>query len=180
MGLNNIIVENLNIGEEYIIIIAGLLLYYFHYLSVQKFIFTNIIITCFALACYDMYLKKILLFDVQNDYYRFIINNVITILVVDLLINLIKNGFSGDNLTIVYYFNIAFACIFYETIVYKLFNYNNLYNSKLRSMTKTIMRLATISILSTFLDDANYDSNWFDLEFSKLFNFLLFNCIFEN
>lgn len=47
-------------------------------------------------------------------------------------------------------------------------------------MTKTIMRLATISILSTFLDNANYDSEWFDLEFSKLFNFLLFNCIFEN
>jgi hypothetical protein len=180
MSLNNVIVDYFNISNEYIVIFAGLLLYYFHFLSVQKFIFTNIIITCFVLACYETFLKKILLFNVDNDYYKFIINNAITIVVIDLLINLIKYGFNNDKYDVIYYFNIAFSCIFYETIVYKLFNYNNLYNSKLRSITKTIMRLATIAILSIFLSDSSYDKDWFDLEFGKLFNFLLFNCIFEN
>ena len=112
-------------------------------------------------------------------YYKFVINNVITIVIIDLLINVINNGlYSNDQLCPFYYFNLAFACFFYETIVYKLFNYNELCNERLRSITKTIMRLATIHILSNFLNGKPYDSKWFDFSFGQIFNFSFFNTVF--
>jgi hypothetical protein len=74
---------------------------------------------------------------------------------------------------------LAFACFFYELIVFKLYNYNNLCNQKLRTMTKTIMRLATVYILSNYLIDGKFDKDWFDISTAGLLNFSLYNLIFE-
>ena len=178
ISLNNIFYDMIGINPEYILVILGLSLYCFHYLSDQKFIITNIIIISFVLACYDLFLKKILLFSITDDYYKLIVNNMITIIVVDFLINFIKDT-SHPNLNFVYYFNLAFACLFYEMIIFKLYNYNGLCNKRLRSMTKTIMRLATIHILSNFLNGSDYDKSWFDFSFGQIFNFTLFDTIFS-
>lgn len=177
-SINNIFSQLSGIEPEFILIILGLALYYFHYLSEQKFLFTSIIITSFVLACYDLFLKKILLFAVIDDYYKLIINNIITIVVIDFLINFINNS-SQPKLNFIYYFNLAFACLFYETIIFKLYNYNGLCNKRLRSMTKTIMRLATIHILSNFLNGTEYDKTWFDFSFGQIFNFALFDTVFS-
>ena len=177
-SLNNILSSITGIDMEFLLIILGLALYYFHYLSEQTFLITNIIITSFVLATYDIFLKKILLFSVTDDYYKLIINNMITIVVIDFLINYIKQN-SDPNLNFVYYFNLAFGCLFYETIVHKLYNYNGLCNKRLRSITKTIMRLATIHILSNFLNGSDYDKSWFDFSFGQIFNFALFDTVFS-
>lgn len=177
-NLNLEISETIGISSEFLLIIIGLLLYYFHYLSEQKFLITNIIISSFVLAIYDVFLKKILLFSVNDDYYKFIINNVITIVTIDLLITIIKDK-SNPKLNFLNYFNLAFSCLFYETIVFKLYNYNGLCNKRLRSVTKTIMRLATIHILSNFLNGTEYNKSWFDFSFGQLFNFALFDTVFN-
>lgn len=177
-NLNNILCSISGIQPEFVLIIMGLALYYCHYLSEQKFLITNIIITSFVLATYDIFLKKILLFAVTDDYYKLIINNIITIVIIDLLINWIKDN-SNPKINFIYYFNLAFACLFYETIIFKLYNYNGLCNQRLRTVTKTIMRLATIHILSNFLNGQDYDKSWFDFSFSQIFNFALFNTVFS-
>ncbi len=177
-SLGDIFGSLIGIESEFLLIILGLALYYFHYLSEQKFLITNIIITSFVLASYDIFLKKILLFSVTDDYYKLIINNIVTIVIIDFLINYIKDN-SDPKLNFIYYFNLAFSCLFYETIVFKLYNYNGLCNKRLKSITKTIMRLATIHILSNFLNDNNYDKSWFDFSFGQIFNFALFDTVFS-
>jgi hypothetical protein len=178
----NVAVEKITgINPDFIIIILGALLYYFNYLAEKKYLITNIIITSFVLAVFDLFLKKLLLFNVSDDYYKFVVNNVITIVVIDLLINVITNGlYNNQKLTFANYFNLAFACFFYETIVFKLFNYNNLCTQRLRTITKTIMRLATIHILSNLLNGYSYDEMWFDFSFGQIFNFCFFNTVFNN
>jgi hypothetical protein len=176
MSNNNILANLLNINEELLILIAGFFLYNFHFLLERKSILINIIITSFVLAIFDVCLKQILLLNVDNNYYKFVINNVITIVVIDFLIYLIHGSLSSKSYW--NYLNLAFACLFYEMIVFKLYNYNNLCNQKLRTITKTIMRLATIHIFSNFLDQKPYDEEWFNFSFSQLFNFSLFNIAF--
>jgi FlaA1/EpsC-like NDP-sugar epimerase len=176
--LNRIVGNLLYIEPEMLIIVLGISLYYLHYLSEQQFLITNIIITSFVLACYDLFLKKILLFSVVDDYYKLVINNIITIVVIDFLINFIRDT-TAPKLNFIYYFNLAFACLFYETIIFKLYNYNGLCNKRLRDMTKVIMRLATIHILSNFLNGGEYDKSWFDFSFAQIFNFALFDAVFS-
>lgn len=179
VGINDQIINIFGINPEIYVVILGGLLYYFHYLSDEKFLLTNIIITSFVLAVFDLFLKKVLLFAVNDDYYKFIINNIITIVVIDFLIISIKD-ISHQNLTIINYFNLAFACLFYETIVFKLYNYNGLCNHRLRSCTKIIMRLATVHILSNFLNDKPYDKDWFDFSFGQICNFAFFTTVFSD
>ena len=177
-SLHDIFGGLVGLNSEILLILLGISLYYFHYLSEQKFLITNIIITSFVLACYDIFLKKILLFSVTDDYYKLIINNMITIVVITFLVNFIKDS-SQPNLNFIYYFNLAFACLFYEMIIFKLYNYNGLCNKRLRSMTKTILRLATIHILSNFLNGTDYNDTWFDFSFGQIFNFALFETVFS-
>lgn len=177
-SLNNIIGNMFGLSPEILIVILGFVMYYLHYLSEQKFLITNIIIASFVLACYDLFLKKILLFSVVDDYYKLIINNIVTIVVIDFLINFIKDT-TNPKLNFIYYFNLAFACLFYETIIFKLYNYNGLCNKRLRDMTKVIMRLATIHILSNFLNGEEYNKSWFDFSFAQIFNFALFDTVFS-
>jgi hypothetical protein len=177
-SLNNIFSDIIGINPEILLVILGIFTYYLHYLSEQTFLITNIIIVSFVLACYDIFLKKILLFSVTNDYYKLIINNIITIIVIDFLISFIKDT-TSPKLNFIYYFNLGFACLFYETIIFKLYNYNGLCNKRLRSMTRTILRLATIHILSNFLNGAEYNKSWFDFSFGQIFNFALFDVAFS-
>ncbi len=176
--VNKLFGDIMGINPEILLVILGIVMYYLHYLSEQKFLITNIIITSFVLACYDLFLKKILLFSVVDDYYKLIINNIITIVVIDFLISFIKDT-TNPNLNFIFYFNLAFSCLFYETIIFKLYNYNGLCNKRLRDMTKVILRLATIHILSNFLNGKDYDKSWFDFSFAQIFNFALFDTVFS-
>jgi hypothetical protein len=178
MKTNNIMGLLLDTNEEVLVLLLGFFLYNFNFLLEQKSMFINIIITSFVLAIFDVFLKKTLLVSVDNNYYKFVINNVITIVVIDFLIFAIHGNLKQKSITS--YLNLAFGCLFYETIVFKLYNYNNLCNDRLRTMTKTIMRLATIHIISNFLDNKPYDEQWFNFSFSQLFNFSLFNIVFSN
>lgn len=166
----------LDVDEELLLIFLGLMLYCFNYLSDFKSIVISIIITSFVLLIFDLLLKDIFLLNAKNDYCKFVINNMISIVIIDYLIYFI-NG-TSKNKTFYTYLNLAFACIFYETIVFKLYNYNNLCNDRLRVISKTIMRLATIHVFSNFLDKKPYDEEWFTFSYSQLFNFSLFNSIF--
>ena len=177
-GLNKELMDILGIEYEFLLIILGLLFYYFKILSTNTFFITNIILVSFSIALYDVFLKKILLLNVNNDYHKFIINNVITIVTIDLLINLIRD-YTNPKLNFMNYFNIAIGCIFYETIVFKLYNYNDMCNKRLKNITKTILRLATIHILSNFLNGNDYDQTWFDFSFGQIFNFALFETVFS-
>ena len=170
--------EKAGIPEIFQFIILGCIIIYFNNYISNKFIL-NLIITTFVVAFFDIYLKNIILFAVNNNYYKFIINNIITIVMIDLLFSLIKEQ-NLSEITFIKYFNIGFACLFYETIIFKFFNYNSLCNGKLRTITKTIIRLATIHILSNFLNDKDYDIEWFDFSTSQIFNFSLFNIAFTD
>lgn len=176
--IDNILSELLYIKKEILLIIFGFILYSFHFKQTNKSIILNIIITAFTLAIFDIFLKKILLLHVNNDYYKFVINNVITIIVIDFLIYFIRG--ETKDISFMTYINLAFACIFYETIIFKLYNYNNLCSKRLRKITKTIMRLATIHLLSNYLDNKPFDDLWFNFSFGQLFNFSLFNMVFND
>jgi hypothetical protein len=178
MGLHDIIENITSLEQKYIIIILSILLCYIKIYTSDTFIFTNIIITTLILSIFDVFLKKYLLFNVDNGYYIFIINNIITIVIINLLISLVSQKFKKNNIEYLCY--IAFSCLFYELVVFKLYNYNNLCNERLRNSTKTIMRLATIHIISNFLNSRPFDREWFDDSFAQLFNFSMFNIVFDN
>ena len=129
------------------------------------------------LGIFDVFIKKLFLTNIHNEYNQIVINNILTIVIIDFLFYFIK-GNDKEVKNINNYFNLAFACLFYETIVYKLYNYNNLCNPKLRSITKTVMRLATIHILSNYLNGKSYDEIWFNFSFGQLFNLSLFDTVF--
>lgn len=174
-GLNETITTITGIPSEVFIILGGGILYLFNNnLGMLK----SIITTSFVLAVFDLYLKNILLLHFDNDYHIFIINNVITIITIDVLTTAIHDK-NSPKFTLNNYFNIAFACLFYETIVYKLYNYNNNCNKRLRTITKTILRLATIHILSTYISEDNFDEKWFNFSFGQIFSFSLYNIFFE-
>jgi len=136
----------------------------------------NIVATCFALAIFDVVLKKILLLDIKNNYHCFVINNIITIVSIYMLIFIIKKNYSDFNM--IFFFNLAFACLFYETIIFKLYNYNSFHNKRLRTFTKIIIRLATIHIITNFLNNREYNEEWFNLSFSQIIQFTLFEILF--
>ena len=136
----------------------------------------NIVATCIVLALFDVVLRKLLLLNVKNNYYNFVINNIITIIVIYMLTFIIKRNYS--NFKFMFFFNLAFACLFYETIIFKIYNYNNFYNKRLRTFTKLIIRLATIHIVMNFLNNGDYDDKWFNLSFTQIIEFSLFEILF--
>jgi len=174
----NYLNEYLFIPDEMLVIILGIIIYFLSYEEYKEIFFVDILITTFVLVIYDLYLKKILLFDNIDEYYKLIINNVITIVVIDFLLKIIKDRFN-PKLNLINYFNIAISCFLYETIIFKLYNYNNVCNNYLRSMQKTIIRLATIHILSNFLNNNPYDDEWFKFSLSQIINLSLFNSAFS-
>lgn len=175
--MNNLLAELSGISPEFMFVIISFCFFYFKILKNQNSLISNIIIVSFALAFFDFFLKKIILISVDNDYYKFIINNVITIVMINILITFFKADYKNFNLTV--FFNLTIACLFYETIVFKLYNYNNLCNTRLRSMTKTIMRLATIHILTNLLNNKPYDTEWFNNSIAQITNFAIFDIVFS-
>ena len=173
--MNNLLAELSGSSPEFMFLIITFFFFYFR-LNNTKSLISNIIIVSFALAFFDFFLKKIILVSVDNDYYKFIINNVITIVMINILITLFKGDYANFNLST--FFNLTIACLFYETIVFKLYNYNNLCNTRLRSMTKTIMRLTTIHILTNLLNNKPYDSEWFNNSIAQITNFAIFDVVF--
>lgn len=176
MHLNNVISKITNIKEKYLIVILIIIFVILNKYSKINGIFKQIIVVTIVLSIFDVFLKKIILFQNTNEYYIFVINNIISIVVINLLIYFINQNINQDTFTSLLY--IAFSCLFYELIVFKLFNYNNLCNEKLRNITKIIMRLSTINILYRFLEQKPYDQYWFNKSFSQLSNFLLFGLVF--
>ena len=169
---------DIDVDEQLVVIVLGIILCIFNYYFKENiFIITNILITTFVISLYDVYIKKVLLFSVCDNYHKLIINNVVTIVIINFLSKVIRN-YSDPNLNILYYFNLIFACFFYQTIVFKLYDYNNICDKRLRTTAKTIMKLATIHILSSYLNDLDFDKDWFDFSFSQLVNFSLFNAVF--
>lgn len=136
----------------------------------------NIVTTCFVIAIFDIIFKNILLLKVTDNYYCFIINNIITIVSIYMLTFIITSSY--NNFTFSFFFNLAFACLFYETIIFKLYNYNNFYNKRLRTFTKLIIRLATVHIILNFLNNKEYDDEWFNFTFSQIIQFSLFEILF--
>ena len=176
MNLSNIIEEITNIKQQNIIFILIIILIIINKYSVIDGLFKQIIIVTIVLAIFDVFLKKNLLFENSDEYYIFIINNIISMVLINFLIFFINNNLQKDTFITLFY--IAFACLFYELIVFKLLNYNNLSNTKLRDMTKIIMRLSTINILYRYLEQKPYNKYWFNKSFSQLCNFLLFSIVF--
>jgi hypothetical protein len=168
----------LNINANVKIFLMVFLICGLYYFKIENNLLTNIIITALCIAFFDAFLKKILLFNKTDNYYIFIINNVITIICINLLFFIIKQD--TKNLNILNFGNMIFACFFYEFIVFKLYNYNKLHNDKLRKITKTILRLATIHILTTYLNGGAFDKKWFDYSIGQITNLSIFNSIFEN
>jgi FlaA1/EpsC-like NDP-sugar epimerase len=164
--------------KKILILITCTLLFGLYYFDIKYELLTNIIITTLCISLFDVFLKKHLLFNKKDEYYVFIVNNVITIICINLLFYLIKQDMQYINFT--NFFNICFSCFFYELIIFKLYNYNKLHNSKLRKITKTILRLSTIHILTTFLNNSPYDKHWFDYSLGQILNISAFNSIFEN
>lgn len=176
-NLSNIIQEISSLNNYSLLILAGIILFYFNYLNPQKNIVVNIFITCFILIIFDLFIKDNIKVNINDNYYNLIINNTIVILVIDLLFFIFKSNFDYMNVT--YFFNVAVSSIFYETIIFKLYNYNGLCNSRLRSASKITMRLGTIHILSNFLSNKAFDQTWFNFVFPQLFNIILFEILFN-
>ena len=177
MGIHDIIKDILNIDNVSLIaLLSGIII-------CSKFtnnnsLLLNIIVTTFVIAIFDLFLKQMLLMKIgstdneHTEYYKFIMNNIITIVTIDLLIRIIRVDLNGYG--IVQYFNLAFACAFYDLIIYKLSFYNNYCSEKLRNSSKIIMRLVTIHLLSNFLNGMDYDAEWVSHSLSQLFNYRLF------
>ena len=173
----NIIQEISGLNKNYLFILTGIILFYFNYINPQKNIIINIFITCFVLVIFDIFIKDNIKINIDDNYYKLIINNTIVILVIDLLFFVFRSNFDYMNFT--YFFNVAISSIFYETIIFKLYNYNSLCNSRLRSASKITMRLGTIHVLSNFLSNKAFDQNWFNFVFPQLFNIILFEILFN-
>lgn len=172
-----LIKDTTGLTDELILVLTGCLIIYFHFIQKNNGLIKNIFVIAFVLALFDMFLKNAILLHIDNDYYKFLANNIITIVIVDFLVLFIQQD--NNEINYMYFFNILIACLFYETIVFKLYNYNKICNSKLRSSTKIIFRLATIHILSNFLSGTKFDEKWFNFSISQLFNFILFDGLFN-
>lgn len=173
----NIIQEISGLNKNYLFILTGVVLFYFNYINPQKNIIINIFITCFVLVIFDLFIKDNIKINIDDNYYKLIINNTIVILVIDLLFFVFRSN--SDYMNFTYFFNVAISSIFYETIIFKLYNYNGLCNSRLRTASKITMRLGTIHVLSNFLSNKAFDQNWFNFVFPQLFNILLFEILFN-
>lgn len=177
MKLNELLEKITHIEQKYLIFILPIIVYIINKYSTTNLI-SQILITSIALSIFDIYLKNKLLINNTNEYYIFILNNIISVVIINFLIYLI--GYNLDYNNFISLFYIAFACLFYELIIFKLYNHNNLCNQQLRDMTKTIIRLTTINIIYRFLQKEPYDKYWFDRSISQLCNILLFSIIFVN
>lgn len=177
-SLNKSLHNILNTNNEFFVLIGAFLLYLFKYEQKNsKSLFISLITTSFVLALFDVIFKKIILLNVDGDFNKFVVNNIITIFTINMLFYILNN--STDKITFENFFHIGLAILFYEVIIFKLLNYNNIIDCRLRSVTKIIMRLATVHILANYLNNKPFDEEWFNFSFAQIFNFSLVAIIFD-
>lgn len=137
----------------------------------------NIFVILFVLIIFDIFIKDNIKINIENKYHKLIINNTIVLLTIDLLYLILKGDYKVIQFN--YFASIAFSNIFYETVIFKLNNYNNLCTSRLRTVSKITARMATIHILSNFLNNKPYDLEWFNFSFPQLFNIIILEIFFN-
>jgi hypothetical protein len=174
--LNNIVEDIIPIDKNILLLIFGAILLYSSYNSINNMAI-NIFIILFVLIIFDIFIKDNIRINIDNKYHKLIINNTIVILTIDFLYLLFKGDTKTMNFN--YFFTIAFSNIFYETVVHKLNNYNSLCTSRLRTVSKITTRMATIHILSNFLNNKPYNKEWFDFSFPQLFNIIILEIFFN-
>jgi len=176
--LNRIIKDILNMPDELIILSLSILVILFKVYCPPNIILYNILLLTLAISVFEVFIKKFVLFKVKNEFHKFVMNNVISIVIINFIMYMFNNDLNKNNIINLLY--IAISCLFYELIIYKLHSYNDYCNSRLRSLAKTTMRLTTIHIMTTYLQNGNFDELWYIESVSQLASILLMNTIFTN
>lgn len=174
--LNNVVEKIVPFDRNILLLIVGTILLYSSYNSIDN-LMINIFIILFVLIIFDIFIKDYIKINIENKYHKLILNNTIVILTIDLLFLIFKGDYKSIQFN--YFASIAFSNIFYETVVFKLNNYNNLCTSRLRTVSKITTRMATIHILSNFLNNKPYDLDWFNFSFPQLFNIIILEIFFN-
>ena len=174
--LNNIVEKIVPFDRNIILLIIGAILLYSSYNSINNLMY-NIFVILFVLIIFDIFIKDNIKINIENKYHKLIINNTIVLLTIDLLYLILKGDYKVIQFN--YFASIAFSNIFYETVIFKLNNYNNLCTSRLRTVSKITARMATIHILSNFLNNKPYDLEWFNFSFPQLFNIIILEIFFN-
>jgi len=174
--LNDVVEKIVPLDRNILLLILAAILLYSSYNSIDN-LMINIFIIIFVLIIFDIFIKKNIRIDMPNKYHKLIINNTIVILTIDFLFLLFKGEINSINFN--YFSSIAFSNIFYETVIFKLNNYNNLCTSRLRILSKITSRFATIHILSNLLNNKPYDLNWFNFSIPQLFNIIILEILFN-
>lgn len=174
--LNNVVEKIVPFDQNILLLIFGSILLYSSYNSIDN-LMINIFIILFVLIIFDIFIRENIRINMDNKYHKLIINNTLVILTIDFLFLLFKGEYKLLRLD--YFASIAFSNIFYETVIYKLNNYNNLCTSRLRTVSKLTTRLATIHILSNFLCNKSYDKDWFNFSVPQLLNIIILEIFFN-
>lgn len=174
--LNNVVENIVPFDRNILLLIFGSILLYSSYNSIDN-LMINIFIILFVLIIFDIFIRDNIRINMDNKYHKLIINNTIVILTIDFLFLLFKGEYKLLKLD--YFASIAFSNIFYETVIFKLNNYNNLCTSRLRVTSKIVSRFATIHILSNFLNNKPYDINWFNFSVPQLLNIIILEILFN-
>jgi len=174
--LNNVVEKMVPFDKNIILLVVGAILLYSSYNSINN-LMNNIFIILFVLIIFDIFIKDNIRINLNNKYHKLILNNTIIIIVIDLLYFILKGDYKSIQFE--YFASIAFSNIFYETVIYKLNNYNNLCTSRLRTVSKITARMATIHILSNFISNKLYDLDWFNFSFPQLFNIIILEIFFN-
>jgi hypothetical protein len=174
--LNNVVEKIVPFDRNILLLIIGAILLYASYNSINN-LMNNIFIILFILIIFDIFIKDNIIKNLDNKYHKLIINNTIILLTIDLLYLIFKGNYKAIQFS--YFVSIAFSNIFYETVIFKLNNYNNLCTSRLRTVSKITARMATIHILSNFLNNKPYDLEWFNFSFPQLFNIIILEIFFN-
>jgi len=174
--LNNVVEKIVPFDRNILLLIVGSILLYSSYNSIDN-LMNNIFILLFVLIIFDIFIRDNIRINLENKYHKLILNNTIIILTIDLLFLIFKGDYKSIQFN--YFASIAFSNIFYETVIFKLNNYNNLCTSRLRTISKITSRMATIHILSNFINNKPYDLDWFNFSFPQLFNIIILEIFFN-
>ena len=174
--LNNVVEKIVPFDRNILLLVVGTILLYSSYNSLNN-LTINIFILLFVLIIFDIFIKDNIKINLDNKYHKLILNNTIIILTIDFLFLIFKGDYKLIQFN--YFTSIALSNIFYETVIFKLNNYNNLCTSRLRTLSKITARMATIHILSNFISNKPYDINWFDFSFPQLFNIIMLEIFFN-
>jgi hypothetical protein len=174
--LNNIVEKIVPFDRNILLLIIGAILLYASYNSINS-LMHNIFIILFVLIIFDIFIKDYIIKNLDNKYYKLILNNTLVILTIDLLYFIFKGDYGKIKFN--YFASVALSNIFYETIVFKINKYNNLCTSRLRTISKVTARMATIHIFSNFLINKPYDLEWFNFSFPQLFNIIILEIFFN-